>query len=891
MRSCPACDAEIGAADLRCPACNRNVALRVRLRSREVLRKRLEHLLQNRLVIPLGSSLAAGTTLRIRLALPENAGALDLAAQVVAAREVPSRRAAPYDVQLQLELKTAEREILRQAAAGESAPVDPAPQAAEPPASNVVTAPPPERGPTSGSSRPAPNTDFDESEVDARIEELLQCRAPPPAPAAAAAVPSPAEFEPTAGRRRLPEELTEDLTDFTVHFVRAVTKSAYYTAGHREAGRAKEGIYASFTKLLADRPEITFCTHTAGEKTSLLVYGVFDEPTPLAQAMLRSTSDIYVPKLCHYFDSNGLLSVSFKHGLAEDEFLGFVDLLASPAIVGPGGTSQIAQKLADQRIRNISVVVQEDRVSGRRLTWRVEMALTRLKKDLSLIPLYQQLGEEELKRVRLQVFIDVIRPLRQESLIRELLENCDLVVDAVDEFSQEHLAEVEAQILSSVSKELLPALLKALVTDIGEAKQEEGDRAERLLRLSRRVAQQLSGEEVGDLERAFRSLLELDVLALDELPAFLQEKIGIERNTDAFLKLKDPILKRFGQVAAPESYQRFLGLFHSILAELISRPDPSGAIHLLDCVSGHQTSPSPFEERPQLASAWLEQLVQSPVGAELARELTDADKVRREFLLILCRSVGEPMMPDLFQAFRKCENALARQALSALFEESKDSSLRMVTEVLQERDLPVEYLQNLLRILGRVGTRASASLASPFLQHTHPAVRIDALLSSCELDDTSAERRCSERLADPDAKVRAVAVKQLFRRRSTAPALFAFCGRVLGSPDESSEAIARLVCVELVGYDRGESREKALALLLGVLKDEANRDTRWWSSLKKSVLGDPPHLAVKIVACQALGRLGGEETVPALTRLSKHPTHALRQAAAHALKRIEDPEP
>ena len=52
--------------------------------------------------------------------------------------------------------------------------------------------------------------------------------------------------------------------------------------------------------------------------------------------MRRDMSEIYTPKLAHYFDSNTLVSISFKHSLTEQHFHGFVDLLAGPASMGAG---------------------------------------------------------------------------------------------------------------------------------------------------------------------------------------------------------------------------------------------------------------------------------------------------------------------------------------------------------------------------------------------------------------------------------------------------------------------------------------------------------------------------------------------------------------------------
>jgi hypothetical protein len=456
MKSCPECKAEVSDRDGRCPRCGRSFTAaavwRVVFKSRDSLLQHFDRqLAQHRLAVPRREPAAPHTLVRLRLVLPDEGGELSLAAKVVETVERPSRAKAPYLVQLGLlDLDSGKEERLRRAAGG-AAPVRALrPQGVTKPASAAGATPVPKRPGQSSDRHLGLDREADADDLDALIDALIQPWEPPPPPEPEANAPEPLLPEPLPRRERLPEELAQELTDFTLQLVRAVTKSSYYTADHQEAGKAKLGLYAAFTTLVADRPELTFYARKAGERDSILVYGIFDEPTDLAQALLKETSTLYIPKLSHYFESNGLLSISFKRALTEAEFHHFVDLLASPASAAPGAANQIVHRLAEDRIHNISVVVVEDRISGHGLSWRVEMALTRLKKDLSVIPLYEHLGEEELRRVRLQVFRDVVRPLRQVSLIRELLENCDRIIEAVDEFSDEQLAEIEAQVLASV---------------------------------------------------------------------------------------------------------------------------------------------------------------------------------------------------------------------------------------------------------------------------------------------------------------------------------------------------------------------------------------------------------------------------------------------------------
>jgi len=876
MRACPGCHTELTEADLRCPECGHLLAgaehWEVSFPSREILRRQFEECLVHRgLIVPRSQEVPRDSGVRVRLMLPDGAGELELTARVVGVIENRSRPEAPYDVQLELlDLDTTKQEILRRASHGEDAP-------------------PPTAGKSLGAAAPEPlelDGDPDSGELDAVVDELLrpwEPSAPAEPPPTGADLP---DSQPLSTREKLAEEVAQDLTDFTLHFVQAVTKSSYYTSEHRESEKAKAGLYAAFAKVVAERPEITFHAHTTAEKRSMLVYGVFDEPTDLARAMLKGMAEIYIPKLSHYFESSGLVSISFKRVMDEGEFHRFVDLLASPGGLAAGVADRMLQKLAELRIHHISLVVQQDRLAGRQLSWRVEMALTRLKKDLSVIPLYQHLGEAELQRVRLQVFRDVVRPLRQEKLVRELLENCDLVVEQVAELTQENLAEMEAQILASVTEASLPALLEGLAADVVRAKREGGDRTEQLLRLTRRVAQQLTRRQVEDLEKAFRLLLENRLLAREELPAFVQQKLAVEHDTEVFLKLQGEVLRRFDAVRDGEQYQRYLRLFETIFPELLERADLSAAARVLARVSGHRTRPATFERRAELADAWLVHLVASSLGGELVEQIPVADKVKREALLGLAREVGEAVVPILFSVLRECENAPYRQDLVRTLTELEAPSLRYLGHEMGDANLPSLYLGELLGILARVGDSDSGELASRFLRHEDAQVRIAALRAGSELDPSKSERRAVDALDDRDREVQEAALKLLFERRSTAPELFGFCARVLAHLDPAREGMARRICTALSGYDRGEDRARSVALLVAALGDAGGQGRRLWSSLRRSLAGEPTCLPVRIAACQSLGRLGASEAAEVLTHLSKQSHPALGQAAARALEQI-----
>jgi hypothetical protein len=409
---------------------------------------------------------------------------------------------------------------------------------------------------------------------------------------------------------------------------------------------------------------------------------------------------------------------------------------------------------------------------------------------------------------------------------------------------------------------------------------------EQLLRLTRRVAQQLRREQVEDLENAFRQLLSEGVLSREELPAFVQRRLAIERSAVIFLQVQEELLGRFDAETSAEKYRRYLNLFETIFPELLSGEDLSAAARVLDRVSAHRTAGGSFAERGDVADAWIDHLARTSLRTEFGERLQEADRVNRAALLELGLQLGDAGVALLFETLRECESAPCRQDLIQKLETLKARSLHHLREQLEKSDLPGDYLCDLLGLLSRAGDPSSAALALRFLDHGDARIRTEALCAAAKLDPPACERWALDALADRDARVAEAALKLLFDERCTALPLFEFCQRILSHLDEADEEMARRICSGLAGYDSGEARAKSVALLLAVLGYADTEESGWWSAVRRSVAGEPAHVPVKLAACQALGRMRATEGVNVLTHLGKERNPALKHAAARALKRI-----
>lgn len=859
------------------------------------------------LFVPVTEPRSEGFLVELRLILPEPWGELTAAARVVAAAPTPSTPATPYRLQLKLlPLERTKQARLRALINDEVPPplqteeprtppppkaeevrVPPPPPAPPPPPpappSKVEearppappAAPPPVAVPVA--KRPEPEAEPTELKLD--LEEMLRPFERATASTAEDEDLEVQEAEPPRAPERQPEEVAQLLTGFAMKLTKAITASSYYEADHQATAQAKVGLYDTFRLLVRGSPEVTFLAHVSDAKSSILVYGLFDEPMALERAMLVGQAEVFVPKLAGYFEAKGLLSISFKQSLDHAEFNRFVDLLASPAHLARNDPKYVVSLLTAQQIQNISVVFKEDLIAKRRLSWRVVIALTRLKRDLSVLPLYQGLSRPELGKIRLQVFKDVVRPIRQVPLIQELLMNCDLVAQELKDLPQE---EMELLVQDAVTPEALPELLAGLTHELIEAARHREQRSERLLRLTRNLARKLARSQRDVKQMVFRQLYENEVLQLEELPARLRDKFRIERRVDIFLKGWKSHIPLFDLVSSAPVYKQHLAFFHLVFPELISRHEHEVTVKIALLVAQHKVVSEAFEGRQALAGAWLAGLGSSEAAHEIVRQLLSADRLRRKSLLTLCGILGEAGIPILFKALSECPTRSARQELCDLLGALKEPTARFLVSELEKPNHPWYFQRNLLDLLGRVADASALALVSLFITDPHPRVRLQALLTASALDPRGGERILLRGLGDDDADIRDACLRQLIQRRSPARDLFDYARAVLTRRDDVNAA--RQICHLLTTYQEGEGYEQAVDVLLEVLRDEEKKG--FWSLLKNNpeALDD-----VKVAACQALGRLRAKRAVPVLSELSGGRNKTLRQSAAHALRFIHTP--
>ena len=298
------------------------------------------------------------------------------------------------------------------------------------------------------------------------------------------------------------QKLQARLTNFVLYLIQAFLRTGYYTPDHPESKKAKEGLYQLFKELFETEDELAFLVREEHEKQEVFVEGVLPEAQKLSRMMLKGMGELYVPKFAKYMERKDLVSLTLKSRMGQEEFSRFVDIMSEPSLVDTRrkqDKERFAQLLLSRGILNISYIFNEDLLApDREIPWRARVTLSRMRKDLKMIPLLEKALKRDYQDMRKSLLWDALRPIRQSDLFCAILQNSDLSA------TSEHREElIEDEIISYLRRQYLTGTAKIFLREHLAIKQLKKDDAfeAKSNRLARKVAYRLKRDrDPGDGE-------------------------------------------------------------------------------------------------------------------------------------------------------------------------------------------------------------------------------------------------------------------------------------------------------------------------------------------------------------------------------------------------------
>jgi hypothetical protein len=683
------------------------------------------------------------------------------------------------------------------------------------------------------------------------------------------------------------QKLQSRLSDFVLHLIQAFLRTGYYTPEHPESKKAKEGLYQLFKKLFEGEDELTFLVREEQEKQEIFAEGVLPETQRLSRIMMKGMGELYVPRFAKYLERKDLISLTLKSRMAQAEFTQFVDIMSEPSLVDTRrkqDKDRFAQALYSRGIFNISYIFNEELLAPEReMPWRARLTLSRMRKDLKMIPHFQKMLGQEIHDIQKNLLRDALRPIRQSDLLCAILRNSDLASssDSREEF-------IENEILSFLQKQYLWSTSKIFLREHLALKQLQKEdlyekKSDRLVKkICHRLKETETKEAVDLLEEFFRQGL----IDLEGLTPELKDKILLERLTDKFLNYTDQFFKQLDHAKEKEKFLDVAHSFVQMIPELIRRDRYPETLRILETLRHH------FHQKTMwalLAGQVMEEIGQGSIPLLLKEKFLAGKKEIRTAIVPIFASLEIGAILPLLSILKSSEDQWVRKnACEALIQIGPVAAVHLLKE-LEEQQISVETTCDILRVLGEIKSGQwkipLMKVLRRYTSHEHPKLREQGIHTLCQIGGSEGEEIFLSSLDDPDLEVRKRAMWCLGMMRSAkgVEKMLGILKHIFDAPSPQMEQLETQI-YHAFGTSgnltiEGKTVEQILIEII-----EKRGIKRLGGLFQKNLLTDAALGAI----CDALGKVGTKESIKVLTQLQKSREGPLIPKVKEALKKIEE---
>jgi hypothetical protein len=692
----------------------------------------------------------------------------------------------------------------------------------------------------------------------------------------------------------LPPEETErlialrgKLIQFVLLLIQSFLRTGYYTPEHPESKRAREGLYHLFKDLFGTEDELAFLVRDDQGRQEIFVEGILPETQRLSRMMLRGMGEIYVPKFAHYMERKDLISLTLKSSMGPEEFNAFIDIMSEPSLVDTKrrqDKERFARALLDHGILHLSYVFNEELLApDREIPWRARLTLSRMKKDLKMLPLYEKMTRQNALELKKNLLWDGLRMIRHSDLFCAVLRHSDLA--APSESMEES---IEDEIIAAFRRPYLTGTARIFLREHLELKtQRKQDAFEsKSDRLVKKVSHALKQEDSPEAEQLLEAFFRNQLLPLEDLPARLKDKIILERMTDKFLNYTEEFFQKLDRIDDKEGFLNIARAFARMLPELVQRNRYPEIRRIVETFKHH------FNERRTwslIAGHILEEIGTGPLPSLLEEKFLSGKKEIRSEILPIFVSLEIGSIPNLLNILKKATDQWVRKhACEAIIQIGPVAAMHLL-RVLEKQETSVETTCDILRVLGEIKSEPwnipLAEALTPYLVHEHPRLREQALHTLCTVQGLEREETYLKFLQDPDLEVqkRAMWCLGMLKSEKGLEQMTALLDRGSESPSPRPESLETHLyhVLGIAGnqWIRGKTVEQ---VLLDVLEKKGPK--KWWNPFQTLSMKESSLEAI----CDTLGRIGTLESIKILTRISMAGDTPWASKAREAIKRIEE---
>jgi hypothetical protein len=683
-----------------------------------------------------------------------------------------------------------------------------------------------------------------------------------------------------------PEELIKAKTacEFVIILTKAISRSGYYDSDHPISTEVKRGLYESFKNALGNSSEIMLTCHDSGEVTDIHISGILDEPVNIRKLTKAEASDLFVPKLKDYFERKSLNSLVIKKYITREHFESFIDIMGEP-IADSADSSKLGEyltnALVNSDISEVSTVFKTDMVLPRgKLPWRVSIILRRLAKDMKTIPMFRLASADKLKLMKSQIIEDIIRPLHNADLLRDLIVNCDVIVSYLGQSLEYN--ELEQMIIHALPTYIVVPVSQSVFEAYEEIKdelrpdQEDSTAQQRCKYLGGMLdmaAKRIVADKLPNAADLFKQLHEHEIIPFDMLPEGVQYNIKTKELAVYIVSQIDTYIDKALNASSIEEMEDVVKIFYRVISALIRLREWSVIGKIVQAVGD-------FSSRKGIILNTSELLLNLPdsifEGSDeiFAEEYILAEKDMRDQMDEILMKMSSMCVKVFGTVFAKGKDPNVLKNAIDLVSKKGDSARQWAIKTLDERSQSVPMLNIALLIIANVGHSNDFSVIKKYTEHPNPNIRTRALDAIVKLNKKDAENLIIQALNDEDEKVRGRAVNLIEREISLS--------------DESVNKLCLYIKTKLLEKKDITTHEaKRLAGLfraMGKITDSIHKDPleneileiisdllKGRTGLLKYIKADPTEEQLEIVyaGITTLGKIGGSKSKTFLKTISR----------------------
>ncbi len=713
---------------------------------------------------------------------------------------------------------------------------------------------------------------------------------------------------PEPPRRTLSEQERRRLTPvakLAMTLVKAMLRTGYYSPDHPGSQDAKKGLYSEFLEAIQEQPEISFISRITREQTDILVGGILEEPVSLRTVIPGSQAEMFFPKYKDYFERKRLVNFTIKRDIDEGQFDSFIDVMSDPEVdkgEGKEAGKILTAALARRGIANISAVFEDDMIRLElKLPWRVEMAINRLAKDLKMLPMYHDVSRDQMQRLKKQIISDIIRPLRQPHMMKDILVNAHVIARKVQDLDPEDL---EKTIISCFPMELLLPTSEFIFTEMttlkGELEKHPDaealkNRIEGIKRVLKHISLRVVEEKIEEGMDFLEQLYFHEILTFEELPEPVQERINTIRMTEDFQKNSYYYISKFKEARVRDDYMLLLRLYRRILPELIDGNDYQNIFMITQAVSeAADRDPATLKDLRGDVDNEVWYIWSNSLAHFKQKFLTEKKETRTglDEVLVLLGSHGIEL---LIQVLEESEDRWVRKSAIDLLIKYGDRARNYFREILDDPAKPWTLHRNALFIIGNIGDADDIERATRFMRHSDARLREESLNAISRLEGPAAEPKLIRYLRDNDHRVRRRAAACLGLFNSISKNALAELIKLAQGPEKpagdektrEAEEAARIQAIHTLGL-MGNQPVDAEHKVEDVLIELITPGKGWAKKLMRRVakVGEQSERILTAVV-DTLSKIGANKSIEALDSLLETSGSALTSKIKDALRQIE----